>query len=79
MPNGERKIRFVSTSVKDTPIAMDILCQNYRNAEADDLLPPLLLIATFIFDFLCVHPFRDGNGRVSRLITMLLFGVVAKV
>jgi len=72
LPNGERKIRFVPTSVKDTPRAMDILCQNYRNAEADDLLPPLLLIATFIFDFLCVHPFRDGNGRVSRLITTLL-------
>ena len=72
LPNGERKIRFVPTSVKDTPRAMDILCQNYRDAEVDNLFPPLLLIATFVFDFLCIHPFRDGNGRVSRLITTLL-------
>ncbi len=72
LPNGERKIRFVPTSVNDTPRAMDILCQNYRDAEVDNLFPPLLLIGTFVFDFLCIHPFRDGNGRVSRLITTLL-------
>lgn len=72
LQNGERKIRFVPTSVNDTPRAMDILCQNYRDTEIDNLFPPLLLIATFVFDFLCIHPFRDGNGRVSRLITTLL-------
>ncbi len=72
LQNGERKVRFVPTSVKDTPRAIDILCQNYRDAEVDNLFPPLLLIATFVFDFLCIHPFRDGNGRVSRLITTLL-------
>jgi Fic family protein len=51
---------------------MDSLCRNYREASEDERLPPLLVIATFVFDFLCIHPFRDGNGRVSRLATTLL-------
>jgi Fic family protein len=72
LPNGERQIRFVPTSAKDTPKAMDTLCRNYRDACDDDTIPPLLIIATFVFDLLCIHPFRDGNGRVSRLATTLL-------
>ena len=72
LPNGERKIRFVPTSAKDTPKIMDVLCRNYREACDDQLVPPLLIVATFVFDLLCIHPFRDGNGRVSRLTTTLL-------
>jgi len=72
LPNGERKIRFVPTSAKDTPKTMDALCRNYREACDDQHLPPLLNVATFVFDLLCIHPFRDGNGRVSRLATTLL-------
>ena len=72
LSNGERKVRFVPTSAKDTPKTMDLLCRNYREASEDERLPPLLVIATFVFDFLCIHPFRDGNGRVSRLATTLL-------
>ena len=72
LPNGERKIRFVPTSAKDTPKTMDALCRNYREACDDQRLPPLLNVATFVFDLLCIHPFRDGNGRVSRLATTLL-------
>ena len=72
LPNGERKIRFVPTSAKDTPKTMDALCRNYREACNDQRLPPLLNVATFVFDLLCIHPFRDGNGRVSRLATTLL-------
>ena len=72
LPNGERKIRFVPTSAKDTPETMDALCRNYREACDDQRLPPLLNVATFVFDLLCIHPFRDGNGRVSRLATTLL-------
>jgi len=48
------------------------LCRNYRTAREDEETPSLLLVATFVFDLLCVHPFRDGNGRVSRLATTLL-------
>jgi Fic family protein len=72
LPNGERKIRFIPTSAMDTPKTMDALCRNYREACDDQRLPPLLNVATFVFDLLCIHPFRDGNGRVSRLATTLL-------
>jgi Fic family protein len=72
LPNGERKIRFLPTSAEDTPKIMDALCRNYRKTCDDRLVPPLLIVATFVFDLLCVHPFRDGNGRVSRLATTLL-------
>ncbi len=71
-PNGERKVRFVPTSAKATPKTMEILCRNFRDASDDVLVPPLLVVATFVFDLLCIHPFRDGNGRVSRLATTLL-------
>ena len=69
LPSGERKIRFVPTSAADTPKTMDLLCRNYREACADKRIPRLLVVATFVFDLLCIHPFRDGNGRVSRLAT----------
>jgi Fic family protein len=72
LPNGERKIRFVATSAKDTPKTMDALCRTYREACEDQRIPPLLIVATFVFDLLCIHPFRDGNGRVSRLAATLL-------
>jgi Fic family protein len=72
LPNGERRIRFVPTSAKETPKTMDALCRNYREAHDDKRVPPLLIVATFVFDLLCIHPFRDGNGRVSRLATTLL-------
>lgn len=72
LPNGERRIRFVPTPARDTPKAMEALCRSYEEIRQEERIPPLLLVATFIFDLLCVHPFRDGNGRVSRLATTLL-------
>ncbi len=72
LPNGERKIRFVPTSAKDTSKTMETLCRNYREACDEERVPPLLLIAIYVFDLLCIHPFHDGNGRVSRLATTLL-------
>ena len=72
LPNSERKVRFVPTSARDTPQTVEALCRNYRVACDDQQVPPLLVVATFVFDFLCIHPFRDGNGRVSRLATTLL-------
>ena len=48
------------------------LCDAYKRFVEDATVPPLMLVATFVFDFLCIHPFRDGNGRVSRLLTTLL-------
>jgi Fic family protein len=72
LPNGERGIRFVPVPAKETPAAVEMLCHRYRVATDEERLPPLLIVATFIFDLLCIHPFRDGNGRVSRLVTSLL-------
>ena len=72
LPGGDRRVRFVPAASKDTPGLIDDLCRSYVEACEDEQVPPLLLAATFVFDFLCIHPFRDVNGRVSRLITTLL-------
>jgi Fic family protein len=69
---GERKVRFRPTPARDTPRAMQDLCTAYRDLVEAGQAPGLLLVATAVFDFLCIHPFRDGNGRVSRLLTTLL-------
>jgi Fic family protein len=72
LPSGERSLRFVPVSAKRTPVAMDLLCRRYHVVRDRERVPPLLIVATFILDLLCIHPFRDGNGRVSRLTTSLL-------
>jgi Fic family protein len=72
LPSGERSLRFVPVSAKMTPAAMESLCRRYRAAIDEERTPPLLIAATFVLDFVCIHPFRDGNGRVSRLATSLL-------
>lgn len=72
LPNGERRVRFIPTPAKKTPEMVETLCRNYRDACEEEHIPILLVIATFILDLLCIHPFRDGNGRVSRLMTTLL-------
>ncbi|SRR5579871_1263454 len=72
LPDGERKVRFVPATAKDTPKLIDTLCRSYRAVAGEERIPPLLTVATFVFDFLCIHPFRDGNGRVSRLVNTLL-------
>jgi Fic family protein len=71
-PSGERTVRFRPTPAKETPKAVEELCRNYQQAADDPGIPPLLTAATFVFDFLCIHPFRDGNGRVARLLTTFL-------
>ncbi len=72
LPSGERSVRFVPVSAKKTPATMEMLCRRYLHASDEGRIPPLLIVATFVFDLLCIHPFRDGNGRVSRLATSLL-------
>jgi Fic family protein len=70
-PGAPPLVRFQPTSVADTPAAVDELCLSYRHMVGQKEAPPLLVIAALVFDFLCVHPFRDGNGRVSRLLSLL--------
>lgn len=72
LPNGERRVRFVPTPAKETPKAIERLCAAYRDLAEVERVPSLLAISTFVLDLLCIHPFRDGNGRVSRLIDTLL-------
>ncbi|HTS18045.1 MAG TPA: Fic family protein [Verrucomicrobiae bacterium] len=64
-------VRFRPVSAAKTPAAMDELCRLYRHAMDQQQVPPLLALGGMVLDFLCVHPFRDGNGRVSRLLTLL--------
>lgn len=70
--DGTRTIRFVPVPAWETPEAMQSLCDEYNIALIDDEMDPLVLIPMFILDFLCIHPFGDGNGRMSRLLTLLL-------
>lgn len=69
---GNRKVRFKPISSFETPIAVERLCNNYNQLILKDEIDPLLLIPLFVIDFLCIHPFTDGNGRMSRLLTLLL-------
>lgn len=70
--HGNRFIRFQPVEAWETPEAMERLCQAYQEASGTEKIDPLLLIPMFILDFLCIHPFNDGNGRMSRLLTLLL-------
>lgn len=65
------RVRFHAVSAVATPQAMDALVERYVAAEKNRQ-EPLMLIPLFVLDFLCIHPFRDGNGRVARLLTLLL-------
>jgi Fic family protein len=71
-PDGTVIVRFRPVDPADTPRAMDDLMDRYADAVRREEHHPLLLLAAYIFDFLMVHPFQDGNGRMSRLITLLL-------
>lgn len=69
---GRETILFTPLSAFETPEAMERLCDNYNKAIYAEDVDALLLIPIFIHDFLCIHPFNDGNGRLSRLLTTLL-------
>lgn len=70
--DGSRRVRFIPVPAKEVSDAMRQLILSYYDARQDSEISPLLLIPCFVLDFLCIHPFDDGNGRVSRLLTVLL-------
>ena len=72
LPDGTKTVRFQTVPAWETAEAMESLCQALQDALADTDMDPLLLIPLFVLDFLCIHPFNDGNGRMSRLLTLLL-------
>lgn len=69
---GEKKVRFTPLSAALTPIAIQELCKNYNELVNNEVCDLLVLIPIFILDFVSIHPFNDGNGRMSRLLTLLL-------
>lgn len=68
----QQSVRFMTVPAFNTPEMMENLCNEFNNAIERAEYDPLLLIPMFILDFLCIHPFNDGNGRMSRLLTLLL-------
>ena len=72
MPDGTKLVRFQPVSAWETPEAVEMLCNEFNEALKDPDIDPLLLMPVFILDFLCIHPFNDGNGRMSRLLTLLI-------
>jgi Fic family protein len=72
MPDGKRRVRFTPVAAKDTEDAIDTLARNFDHATRLPNMEPLIVIPLAVFDFLCIHPFDDGNGRASRLLTLLL-------
>ena len=69
---GNKHIRFQPVPAWETSMAMEKLCESYNELCKSGQYDPLLMIPVFILDFLCIHPFNDGNGRMSRLLTLLL-------
>lgn len=71
-PDGHSEILFTPLAPYETPEALDRICQEYNRVIGNLEVEPLIAIPVFIHDFLCIHPFNDGNGRMSRLLTTLL-------
>ena len=70
---GHQKARFIPVPAFQTAEAVEELCNQFLEAWESERIDRLLLIPMFVLDFLCIHPFNDGNGRMSRLLTLLLF------
>ena len=70
--NGKTYTIFTPMTPFETPLAMENICNEFNKAIVESEVDPLILIPIFIHDFLCIHPFLDGNGRMSRLLTTLL-------
>lgn len=71
-PDGHTETLFTPLAPFETPEALDCICEEYNRTVGNMEADPLILIPVFIHDFLCIHPFNDGNGRMSRLLTTLL-------
>lgn len=70
-PDGSERVRFRTVSAADTAKAMVQLVSDWQACLEERWVPPLIALAAFNLDFLCIHPFRDGNGRLSRLLWLL--------
>ena len=71
-PDGSTRTLFTPLDPFETPTALESICNEFNQVIGNNSLEPLIAIPIFIHDFLCIHPFNDGNGRMSRLLTTLL-------
>ena len=71
-PDGHSVVLFTPLAPFETPAALDRICKEYNRVISNFEVEPLIVILVFIHDFLCIHPFNDGNGCMSRLLTTLL-------
>lgn len=71
-PDGTRRTRFVPVPAFETPAAVQALCDSMRERRQNEDVDPLILTGMFVLDFLSIHPFNDGNGRMARLVTLLM-------
>ena len=71
-PDGHVETLFTPLAPYETAEALDRICEEYNRVIGNMEVEPLIVIPIFIHDFLCIHPFNDGNGRMSRLLTTLL-------
>lgn len=72
LDDGTKRVRFRPATAFETPDMIENLCNQFLREVDRGEVDPLLLIPMFVLDFLCIHPFNDGNGRMSRLLTLLL-------
>ena len=72
LESGEKVVLFKPLEPYETPDAINMICESYSAALKNESVDELILIPCFLLDFLCIHPFNDGNGRMSRLLTLLL-------
>lgn len=70
--DGHSEVLFTPLSPFETPVALDRICDEYNRVIGNFEVEPIIMIPIFIHDFLCIHPFNDGNGRMSRLLTTFL-------
>ena len=70
LPDGTKKVRFQPVPAWETAETVNDLCNAFKDAVNKQFMDILLLLPMFILDFLCIHPFNDGNGRMSRLLTL---------
>lgn len=68
-PDGTEVVRFTPLAPYETPEAIEMICNSFRDTLAMETVDSLILIPAFICDFLCIHPFNDGNGRTARLMS----------
>lgn len=69
---GNKKVRFLPVAAWETPEAINNLCDAFDESLHEENIDSLIVIPMFVLDFLCIHPFNDGNGRMSRLLSLLL-------